>query len=100
MPDIPFEPLFARVLIKRDVVEKIGSLIIPDAKRRAPAKGHVVAVGPTCDGSIKPGMKVIFGKYAGTWLDENGSELDPDAVAQSKGWFVCVDEDIICVVKE
>lgn len=97
---IPFEPLFARVLIWRDVHEKTtGGIILPNAKRHAPSRGVVMAVGPTCDQSITVGMEVVFGKYAGTWLDENGSQLDPDKIECSKGWFVCADEDIICVVK-
>ena len=98
---IPFEPLFARVLIKRDVIAKSsGGIIIPNAKSKAPSKGVVVAVGPTCDENIKVGQTVIFGKYAGTWLDENGSQLDPDDKDLSSGYFVCADEDIILVVKE
>lgn len=97
---LPFEPLFARVLIWRDLEAKTkGGIILPNAKRHAASVGTVKAVGPTCDPSIQVGMRVVFGKYAGTWLDENGSQLNQEDAEATKGWFVCADEDIILVVK-
>ena len=93
-------PLFARVLIRRErFAAKSSSIIIPDeiAKRNAPSKGTVLAVGPGADASIKPGMTVLFGQYAGTWLNEDGTVL---AREQDAELFVCQDEDVIAEVKE
>ena len=69
-------PLHDGVLIKR-IEEKEavkGGIIIPDTAREKPMEGEVVAVGPGKhdeDGKrqtmeVKPGDRVLFGKYAGT----------------------------------
>lgn len=84
------KPLFARVVIEREVL-KSGSIIIPDeaAQRNAPAKGVVVAVGPECDESVQVGETVLFGRYAGDWFKDGEKEV-----------YVCQDEDIIAVVQD
>jgi chaperonin GroES len=86
-------PLFARVLLKRDSVQtKSKLIIIPEQaeKRLAPTTGIVIAVGPTCDESIKPGQHVVFGQHAGAWVKLPGSDEEH---------FVCQDEDIIGVIE-
>ncbi len=70
------KPLNDRVLIKRlEAKEQVrGGIIIPDAAKEKPMEGEVIAVGPgklDDDGkrvamSVKPGQKVLVGKYAGT----------------------------------
>lgn len=92
------QPLFARVLIRREKFASKSSIIIPDeaAKRNAPSKGTVVAVGPETSDTIKPGMTVLFGQYAGTWLNADGTVI---AREQDAEFFVCQDEDIIAEVK-
>mgnify|MGYP001582261501 FL=1 len=69
MTKIPFTPLFARVLLKRDKVEKIGSIILPDTAHNKynPEEGIVVAIGHTVDEIIADliGKKVMFAKYSG-----------------------------------
>ncbi len=68
-------PLQDRILIKR-VAEKEtvkGGIIIPDTAKEKPQEGEVVAVGngkKTDDGKVipldvKPGDRVLFGKYSG-----------------------------------
>lgn len=91
------QPKFARVLIRREKIRT--SIIIPDeaARRNAPAKGTVVAVGPACDEQIKPGMTVIFGQYAGAWINGDGSNVTRENEAE---YFVCQDEDVIAEVVE
>ena len=89
-------PLFARVLLKRDSVGshyKTTKIIIPDQaeKRLAPSTGTVIAVGPTCDESIKPGQHVVFGQHAGAWIRLPNCEDE---------LFVCQDEDIIGVIDD
>ena len=96
------EPLFERVLIKRESLqEKSSTIVIPEAvdKKERPARGTIVALGPTvgylddetrevvCD--LEVGMKVIFGRNAGTEIDVDGD----------KYWIVA-DKDILCKIKE
>lgn len=57
----------------------------------------MVAVGPEADESIKPGMVVLFGQYAGTWLNPDGTVVTQEEEAE---FFVCQDEDVIAEVKE
>ncbi len=71
-------PLHDRVLVKRiEEKESVkGGIIIPDTAKEKPTEGEVVAVG---NGKIlengqklalevKPGDRILFGKYAGTEL--------------------------------
>lgn len=99
MAEAKYRPLFARVLIKREVQEKsAGGIILPDAKRHAKLTGKVVAVGPTTDESIQPGMQVVFGAHAGKWLD---ASYDMTTNAKDDApYFICQDEDILLVVEE
>ena len=80
-----FRPLHDRVLVKRlDAEEKTaGGIIIPDTAKEKPQQGEVVAVGPGLrypDGTIvsldlKPGDRILFGKWSGTEVKINGEEL-------------------------
>ncbi len=77
------KPLGDRVLIKplESQEEKIGSLYIPDSAKEKPQEGIVEAVGPgkTEGGKqvapeVKPGDRVLYGKYAGTEIKQDGQE--------------------------
>jgi len=80
-----FRPLHDRVVIRRvDSDEKTaGGIIIPDTAQEKPSEGEVVAVGSGAraeDGSItpmdvKPGDRVLFGKWSGTEVTIDGQEL-------------------------
>ena len=69
-------PLHDRVVIKRLEEKEVvkGGIIIPDTAKEKPMEGEVVAVGPGKlqeDGKrspidVKPGDRILFGKYAGT----------------------------------
>ena len=88
-------PLFARVLLKREVLRKVGSIIIPESSqdRHARCLGEIVAMGPDATATLRVGDKVVFGKYAGTWLDENGKD-------NSEGeYYIVQDEDILARVE-
>ncbi len=89
------QPLFARVLLERPKVEKMGAILVPkDSQRRlATLKCKVLAVGPTADSSIKPGMSVLIGRHAGDWISISGMP----GVAEDEQ-FIVQDEDILCVV--
>ncbi|HQT53513.1 MAG TPA: co-chaperone GroES [Phenylobacterium sp.] len=80
-----FRPLGDRVLIKRvEEEEKTkGGIIIPDTAKEKPQEGEVVAVGPGArDDSgkiqpldVKPGDKILFGKWSGTEVKIDGQDL-------------------------
>mgnify|MGYP003351750438 FL=1 len=71
-----------RHLVKRWEEEKTspGGIVIPDSAKEKPTQAEVVAVGPgkVLDNgevrpvSVKPGEKVLVGKYAGTELKVDG----------------------------
>lgn len=90
------QPLFARVLLKREVF-KHASIIIPNAAslRHAPSRGTVVAKGPTADETVEIGAVYIFGRHAGAWINADGKPVDNEQDAE---FFVCQDEDLIVKV--
>jgi chaperonin GroES len=77
-------PLHDRILIRRlEEEEKTkGGIIIPDTAKEKPLEGKVVAVGKGKileDGKVmpldvKPGDKILFGKYSGTEVKIEGEE--------------------------
>ena len=80
-------PLSDRVLIKRVEPEeevRPGGIVIPDTAKEKPQEGEVVAVGEgkvldsgtKVEMSVKPGDRILFGKYAGTEVKiEDGEYL-------------------------
>ena len=78
-------PLYDRIIVKRVENQTLsaGGIVIPDSAAEKPEQGEVVAVGSgrlLQDGSIrplqvKPGDRVIFGKYSGTTVKIDGDEL-------------------------
>ena len=73
------KPLADRVLILPAPAEEktIGGIIIPDTAKEKPQHGTVVATG---DGTkdekmvLKEGDEVLYGKYAGTELELDGTK--------------------------
>jgi chaperonin GroES len=80
-----FRPLQDRVLIRRveQEIKSAGGILIPDTAKEKPMEGEVVAVGPGArseDGTlqpleVKPGDRVLFGKWSGTEIKIDGEEL-------------------------
>lgn len=72
------KPLADRVLVlPAQAEEKVGGIIIPDTAKEKPQRGKVVAVGNgTKDEEmiLKVGDKVLYGKYAGTELENEGEK--------------------------
>jgi chaperonin GroES len=79
-----FRPLADRIVVKRVPHEDKtkGGLIIPDTAKEKPLEGTVLAVGngkvlkngqlrPV---SVKPGDRVLIGKYSGTEVKLDGEE--------------------------
>ena len=82
---VKLQPLGDRVVVKpmpKDEVTKSG-IVIPDTAKEKPQEGKVLAVGPgrmTEDGKriamdVKVGDVVIYAKYGGTEIKEDGDEL-------------------------
>ena len=71
-------PLADRVLVlPAPAEEKVGGIIIPDTAKEKPLHGKVVAVGNgTKDEEmiLKEGDTVLYGKYAGTELEYEGTK--------------------------
>ncbi|MBI3470764.1 MAG: co-chaperone GroES [Candidatus Solibacter usitatus] len=77
-------PLHDRVVIKRiEEGETIrGGIIIPDAAKEKPQEGEVISVGngkmldngERVDLIVKPGDRVLFGKYSGSEVKIEGQE--------------------------
>ena len=80
-----FRPLQDRVLVRRiDAEEKTaGGIIIPDTAKEKPQEGEVIACGPGGRNEqgqlvpldVKPGDRVLFGKWSGTEVKIDGKEL-------------------------
>jgi chaperonin GroES len=81
---VNFVPLHDRILVRRVREQETthGGIIIPDTAKDKPQEGEVLAVGKgkiTEDGKVgpldvKPGDRILFGKYAGTEININGEE--------------------------
>jgi chaperonin GroES len=80
-----FRPLHDRVVVRRiEALEKTaGGIIIPDTAKEKPQEGEVVAVGPGARDDagalipldLKPGDRVLFGKWSGTEVKIDGEDL-------------------------
>ena len=72
------KPLADRVPVKdAPAEEKVGGIIIPDTAKEKPQRGKVIAVGQgTKDEAmvLKEGDVVLYGKYAGTELENEGEK--------------------------
>ena len=91
-------PLHDRVIVKRTEEERTspGGIVIPDTAAEKPIRGEVVAAG---NGKlletgelrpldVKPGDKVLFGKYSGTEVKVDGKDL-----------LVMREDDIMAVIE-
>ena len=80
-----FKPLHDRVLVRRVEQEEktAGGVIIPDTAKEKPMEGEVVAAGSgqkAEDGKVtpldvRPGDRILFGKWSGTEVRIDGEEL-------------------------
>ena len=80
-----FRPLHDRVVIRRLNAEEktAGGIIIPDTAQEKPMEGEVIAAGPGGRNEqgqivaleVKPGDRILFGKWSGTEVKLDGEEL-------------------------
>jgi chaperonin GroES len=79
------QPLHDRIIVKAAKPEEItkGGIIIPDTVKEKPMQGEIIAIGSgkiTEEGKVlpltlKPGDKVLYGKYSGTEVTIDGDEF-------------------------
>ena len=79
------QPLADRLVVKPKPREEVtkGGIVLPDTAKEKPQEGEVIAAGPgkmTDDGKripldIKVGDTVLYAKYGGTEIKEDGEEL-------------------------
>jgi chaperonin GroES len=89
-------PLHDRVLIRRiEEKESVkGGIIIPDTAKEKPQEGEVIAVGAgkmekgqRIPLDVKPGDRVLFGKYSGT-----------DIKIQDEEYLILREEEILAKI--
>jgi chaperonin GroES len=78
------KPLHDRILIRRleDTETMRGGIIIPDSAKEKPQQGEVKAVGSgklletgqRMKPDVKPGDRILFGKYSGAEVKIEGGE--------------------------
>ena len=80
-----FRPLHDRVVIRRVDAEAktAGGIFIPDTAQEKPMEGEIVAVGPGARDEkgtivpldVKPGDRILFGKWSGSEIKIDGEDL-------------------------
>ena len=80
-----FRPLHDRVVVRRlEAEEKTsGGIIIPDTAKEKPMEGEIIAAGPGARDEagklvpldVKPGDKILFGKWSGTEVKLDSEDL-------------------------
>ena len=80
-----FRPLGDRVVVRRvkEDQKTPGGIIIPDTAQEKPMEGEVIAAGPGARNEqgqivaleVKPGDRILFGKWSGTEVKLDGEEL-------------------------
>jgi len=89
---VSIKPLADRVLIEPVAAETktASGLFIPDTAKEKPQKGKVVAVGngkKDHEMTVKVGDTVLYAKYAGTELKEEGGD-----------YLIMREDDILAIV--
>ncbi len=85
MAKVKLRPLDDRVVVEPVEAEEVtaGGIVLPDSAREKPQRGTVIAVGPgklldsgqRGELSVAVGDEVIYGKYGGTEIEINGTEV-------------------------
>ncbi len=90
------KPLADRVLIevKEEETKTKGGILLPDTAQKKSQKGVVIAVGEgkyndngqRIPMDVKVGDEVLFAKYSGTEIEEDG-----------KNYLLITERDVLCV---
>jgi chaperonin GroES len=95
---VEITPLHDRVLVRRLEEKETakGGIIIPDTAKEKPQEGEVIAVGAgkiekgnRVPLDVKPGDRILFGKYGGNDITLEGEEYlilrEEDILAKLRG---------------
>jgi chaperonin GroES len=92
------KPLYDRVVVKPIEADEVtaGGIVIPDTAKEKPEQGEVIAVGhgrlldngTTLPLQVKPGERILFGKYAGQTVKIDDEEF-----------LVLKEEDVLGVIE-
>ena len=92
-------PLNDRIIVRRieEQDQMRGGLYIPDTAKEKPQEGKVIAVGngkllengTRIPIDIRPGDRVLFGKYAGTEIKLDGEE-----------YLILREDDVLGVIED
>ena len=96
---VNIRPLHDRLIVERieETNQMVGGIIIPDTAQEKPQQGKVLAVGKgkvQDDGTVtpvdvKPGDKVLFGKYSGQEIRLDGTD-----------YFIMREDEVLGVIEE
>ena len=85
MAKIKIRPLDDRVVVEPMAAEEktAGGILLPGSAQEKPQRGTVIAVGPgkllesgqRGELSVSVGDEVIYGKYGGTEIEVNGTDV-------------------------
>ncbi len=92
------QPLADRVVVRVLEAKEVtkGGIVLPDTAKEKPQEAEVISVGKgkvsdegkAITPEVKPGDKVLFGKYSGTEITIDGNE-----------YLILKEEDILAIVK-
>ena len=95
---MPLRPLSTKIVVTQSEEEEktAGGILLPDAAKKKPTEGRVIAVGSgriLDDGKVVPlavkvGDTVVYSRYGGTDVKLEGKD------------YVILDEDQVYAVKE
>ena len=93
------KPLGDRIIAKAVEAEQTtaGGIVLPDSAQEKPLEAKVIAVGPGSQLSsgkktpmdVKPGEKIIYGKYAGTEIKVGVEE-----------YIILRQEDVLAILED
>ena len=92
------QPMFDRVLLRRAVSEKVGSIFVPSnvAKQMSGRRCEVIAIGPACESGLVPGDEVIITEHGGAWISPSGK----GAARVDVETFIISETDILAKVSK
>ena len=94
---VKISPLADRVVVKalEETEQMRGGLYIPDTAKEKPQQGEVIAAGPgrfddkgnRLPMDVKPGDKILYGKYSGT-----------EVTIDSEQYLILRESDVLAIV--
>jgi chaperonin GroES len=85
MAKINLKPLEDRIVVEPCEAEEVtaGGIVLPDSAKEKPQRGTVIAIGPgrqlengeRAPLSVVLGDEVIYGKYSGSDIEVDGTEV-------------------------